>query len=172
MTDRMHPDDLARLADLVAERVLTELQTERPLAAPLLTADEVARAYSVKASWVRENADSLGVIRLSDGPRARLRFDPDVIAERMTRSSGSKTSRVSKNRSPKGPRTEPADGAPGTSLDNVPVCGFDSGVPNSRASAALTASPVTPKDELQRKAQRTARARSRTPSDGRKGASG
>jgi hypothetical protein len=49
----------------------------------LLTASEVATRFKVDRSWVYAHADELGVIRLGDGPRPRLRFDPAVVARHL-----------------------------------------------------------------------------------------
>jgi hypothetical protein len=49
----------------------------------LLTASEVAVAFNVARGWVYAHADELGAIRLGDGPRPRLRFDPAVVAQRL-----------------------------------------------------------------------------------------
>jgi len=83
---RLHPDNLAALADLVAERVAARLgdgrrpdEEER-----LLKAAEVARRFRVSPEWVRENAERLGALRLGDGPRPRLRFDPARVAEEVS----------------------------------------------------------------------------------------
>ena len=83
---RLHPDDLATLADLVAERVLTGLaEGRRPDEEErLLTAAEVGRRFGVSPEWVRENAGRLGALRLGDGPRPRLRFDPERVAEELS----------------------------------------------------------------------------------------
>lgn len=51
--------------------------------APLLTAAQVARRLNVTRGWVYHHADELGALRLGDGPRARLRFDADLIAARL-----------------------------------------------------------------------------------------
>jgi hypothetical protein len=94
----LHPDDLATLADLVAERVLAGLAEERRPDAEerLLTAAEVARRFRVSPEWVRENAERLGALRLGDGPRPRLRFDPARVAEELSVRSvrGSPTRRI------------------------------------------------------------------------------
>jgi hypothetical protein len=50
---------------------------------PLLTAAEVAARFSVDRSWVYAHARELGVLRIGDGPRPRLRFDPGVVAQRQ-----------------------------------------------------------------------------------------
>ena len=48
--------------------------------APLLTAAEVAARLAVARGWVYAHARELGVVRLGDGPRPRLRFDPAIGA--------------------------------------------------------------------------------------------
>jgi hypothetical protein len=50
---------------------------------PLLTAVEVAVRFNVDRSWVYAHANELGVIRLGNGPRPRLRFDAAVVAQRL-----------------------------------------------------------------------------------------
>ena len=47
----------------------------------LLTAAEVASRYRVARSWVYAHAPELGAIRLGDGPRPRLRFDPAIVEQ-------------------------------------------------------------------------------------------
>lgn len=94
---RLHPADIDALAELVAERVAERLLSADPTGAlgvrtaarvaepeKLLTAREVAERYGVTPEWVRENAARLGVIRLGDGPRPRLRFDPEAVAATLT----------------------------------------------------------------------------------------
>jgi len=44
----------------------------------LLTAGQLAQQLGVTRAWVYENAHRLGAIRLGNGPRARLRFDPQT----------------------------------------------------------------------------------------------
>lgn len=112
VSGRLHPDDLTVLADLVAERVLAALAEDRRPGDEerLLTAAEVARRFGVSPEWVRENADRLGGLRLGDGPRPRLRFDPARVAEEVSarplrgRSDGSDRppERVSRRRGSRG----------------------------------------------------------------------
>lgn len=59
----------------MAERVPTD---------GLINAAEVARRFGISRSTVYERAEQLGAIRLGDGPKARLRFDPQTVAERLT----------------------------------------------------------------------------------------
>jgi hypothetical protein len=61
-------------ARAVAERVL-ELIDERQ-AVEMLDAAGLARVLGVDREWVYSHADRLGAIRLGDGPRPRLRFEP------------------------------------------------------------------------------------------------
>jgi hypothetical protein len=67
---RLNEAQLERLADLVAER----LDERRVTATALVGVRGVAAYLGVEASWVYDNAAKLGVRRLGDGPKARLRF--------------------------------------------------------------------------------------------------
>jgi len=44
---------------------------------PLVDAATLAGLLGVSRAYVYEHATDLGALRLGDGPRARLRFDPD-----------------------------------------------------------------------------------------------
>ena len=127
MTDpaRLHPDDLAALIEATARRVI-ELQHEHEHARRrFLTVGEVAARLSVSPEWVRDNADRLGVIRLGDGPRPRLRFDPDAVADTLRQSGTGRANRVTTPSSarsgaePKPQRTTVATA--GIALDRLPV---------------------------------------------------
>ena len=59
--------------------------------APLVDANELARLLSVSRDYVYEHADELGALRLSNGPRARLRFDPDVARAALACYSGKRS---------------------------------------------------------------------------------
>jgi hypothetical protein len=54
----------------------------------LWTASRVAAHYDVAVRFVYHHADELGCFRLGGGARPRLRFDPDVVAERWPRVGG------------------------------------------------------------------------------------
>src|SRR5689334_18867587 len=43
----------------------------------LVSASELAKRLGVERPWVYSNARKLGAVRLSNGPRAQLRFDVD-----------------------------------------------------------------------------------------------
>src|SRR4051794_23910127 len=57
-----------------------------PASAPrraLVDAIAIAQHLSVEPKWVREHASELGGQKLTDGPRGRWRFDPEVAAARF-----------------------------------------------------------------------------------------
>jgi hypothetical protein len=77
------------LVEAVAVRV-TELLADQlqPSPAPpaaqgparRLTAAEVSEWWGLQRGWVYQHATELAVIRIGDGQRPRLRFDPDKVA--------------------------------------------------------------------------------------------
>jgi hypothetical protein len=72
---------LGELAEAVAARVVELLERqERRSARGLATAADVAEQLGVHKSWVYAHADELGAIRLGEGRKARLRFDPERVA--------------------------------------------------------------------------------------------
>lgn len=87
------------LAKVVAALVVEELREElglRPVPAGLVDAGELAGLLGVARSWVYEHADELGVIRLGDGARPRLRFDAELARERFATCSESRGSAAPK----------------------------------------------------------------------------
>jgi len=85
---RVHPQDLERLADLIADRLsgppAPRPSSDLPHDERLLSAREVAERYGLSARWVREHAFELGGLRLGGGAKPRLRFDAATVASRMT----------------------------------------------------------------------------------------
>jgi hypothetical protein len=82
----------------------------------LLSAGDVAARLGVRRGWVYDHADELGVVRLGDGPRPRLRFDPDALAQRVRRS------RTWSGRVRQGPVPSARTvAAPGRSSSSVPL---------------------------------------------------
>jgi hypothetical protein len=81
MAERLHPDDLEALADLVAERLaqfVAGVPQTSPAPSPrggLVTAAVLAERLGVTADTVRAHADALGAVRIGEGPKPRLRFD-------------------------------------------------------------------------------------------------
>lgn len=94
--------------EALARRVAARLQTEQAAPDRLLSAAQVATRLCVQRSWVYDHAEELGVVRLGDGPRPRLRFDPEVIAELTVR-----------RRTPGGSRTRTVPRASG--MDLLPI---------------------------------------------------
>src|SRR3954454_4962939 len=68
--------------DAIARHVVEMLRAEALIGDDaLLTAAEVAVRYGVSRTWVYENAECLGAIRLGNGKKPRLRFDPKRVCE-------------------------------------------------------------------------------------------
>lgn len=73
---------LARhLRPLVDEAVSRRLDT--PKAGEFVDAAEIARRFTVKPQWVRDHADELGAVRVGQGERPRLRFDPALVEQHL-----------------------------------------------------------------------------------------
>lgn len=51
----------------------------------LVDAATLAAGWGVSRDWVYERADELGALRLGNGPKARLRFDPIVARAALAR---------------------------------------------------------------------------------------
>jgi hypothetical protein len=79
-----------RTAELVLERL-----TGGQMPAGLVDARTVADALGCSAETVRDHADELGVVRLGDGPRPRLRFDLATARVAWSARSGSGRSQPS-----------------------------------------------------------------------------
>jgi hypothetical protein len=69
--------DLAPEAMEAIARRVAALLADPPPAARLVDAAEVADLLGVARSWVYDNAERLGAVRIGDGPRGRLRFNVD-----------------------------------------------------------------------------------------------
>jgi ATP-binding cassette subfamily B protein len=82
----MH-DKLMVLPGPYRQQVAAQLGPRLPdaLSSSMLTAAQVAARFNVDRGWVYAHAAELGVVRLGEGPRARLRFDPAVVAQRARR---------------------------------------------------------------------------------------
>lgn len=85
-------DGLLRLAPESIEALaarLAEILTAGPGSPPatdedgMISAARVAELWEVQRRWVYEHRDDLGAVELGKGPRPRLRFDPEVVAERL-----------------------------------------------------------------------------------------
>jgi hypothetical protein len=70
--------------EAVATRVADLLRAGQ-VGADLVDANEIARRFRVSRDFVYEHADDLGAVRLGNGPKARLRFDPTKVAQTLRR---------------------------------------------------------------------------------------
>jgi len=72
----------AEFVEAVARRVAELLSDHAPDEQAMVDAAFVARELSVERDWVYDHATQLGGVRLG-GPRGRLRFDMNVVRERL-----------------------------------------------------------------------------------------
>jgi len=82
------------LVEAVAERVVELLRADSPEprnGSQLVSADALARWLGVSRSHVYEHADDLGAIRLGEGKRAHLRFDPETARAALARYGSEKS---------------------------------------------------------------------------------
>lgn len=103
---RLDASSIEAVALRVVE-LLREGDSDIAVAAPeLIDAAEVARRFRLSRDYVYDHADDLGAIRVGNGPRPRLRFDPAVVAKRLTPCSDSKGSQATEPRTGQ-PKTRP-----------------------------------------------------------------
>lgn len=69
--------------EAIAGRVAALIKRPGPSAHQLLDPKELASALNVSLDYVYEHAVDLGVMRLGDGPKARLRFDLTAAQQAM-----------------------------------------------------------------------------------------
>ena len=69
-------------AKLVFELLGVEV-AERDRGPVLEDARQTAERFSLSKRWVYEHAEELGVIRVGEGHRPRLRFDPHIVRQRI-----------------------------------------------------------------------------------------
>jgi hypothetical protein len=89
---RLAPDSIEMLARRIAEILAVAGPPSSPVRPQLISAEEVAGWWGVGRRWVYDHADELGARRLGAGPRPRLRFDPDEVAERLGSPAGRRRS--------------------------------------------------------------------------------
>lgn len=77
----VHLDDDS--VNAVADRIVQLLRAES-IGCELIDVAEVARRFSLSRDYVYEHADDLGAVRLGSGPKARLRFSPTTVRERLS----------------------------------------------------------------------------------------
>jgi hypothetical protein len=92
-------NDLA--VERIAQRVAELLTAEAPQApSRMVDAATLARELGVERDWVYEHAEELGAVRLG-GPKGRLRFDRNGVADRLGVVSRRRTTRTA-SRVPQG----------------------------------------------------------------------
>jgi hypothetical protein len=83
----------AMLVEATARRVVELLDRRDVAATPprLVDAAELASLLGVSRSTVYEHADELGAVRLGEGAKPRLRFDPDRARAAVSCSEGGRS---------------------------------------------------------------------------------
>ncbi len=122
-----------------------------PAPGRLLSASEVAERWGVDRSWVYQHAERLGAIRLGDGPRPRLRFDPQQLTSRLGRTPTTRRLRVRAN-----PRRSPTNRADPLRL--LEIRGgpeLSSHDPKARRPSGRAACPTTKEIDDAKDGQRT-----------------
>ncbi len=108
MSELLHldPASVDAIARRVAELLGEALRSGCARSQELVDAGEISRRFGVSRNWAYENAAELRAIRLGSGPKARLRFDPAIVSERLNACSASKGSAPAENAAlePKTPR--------------------------------------------------------------------
>jgi hypothetical protein len=103
----LSPQAVEQIAIRVAQLLRHERARSEPSTAPTwMTAKELAHHLKLNPAWVYEHAEELGAIRTGDGPKARMRFDPQTATEALRR-----------HQKP----SVPASGRPGRMAPRAPV---------------------------------------------------
>jgi hypothetical protein len=71
--------------EAIARRVVGLLEKRGLQNRELIDAAELARRFGIKRAWVYSHAIELGAVKLGDGAKPRLRFDPEVAARVLRR---------------------------------------------------------------------------------------
>jgi hypothetical protein len=72
-----------RMVELLAELLADKLETRRLERSRWVSAEAVAAHLGVERDYVYAHAGELGVRRLGEGPRSRLRFRLDLVDEAL-----------------------------------------------------------------------------------------
>jgi DNA-binding transcriptional ArsR family regulator len=116
--------DVAEAAAAAAVRRVLDALEERPITRPpLVDATQVARALGVSRDTVYEHAEALGVRRVGDGIRPRLRFDLDEALAAWTARQASAQSQTARSRLATGNKASRPRRGSGTSIDLLPIRG-------------------------------------------------
>ncbi len=71
--------------EAIARRVVELLERRGLQQRELVDATELARRFGIERSWVYSHAIELGAVKLGEGPKPRLRFDPEIAARVLRR---------------------------------------------------------------------------------------
>jgi len=74
-----------RTVEEIARRVVALLERRGLGRRELVDAAELARRFGIERSWVYTHAIELGAVKLGNGAKPRLRFDPEVAARVLRR---------------------------------------------------------------------------------------
>jgi hypothetical protein len=77
------PEAIEQIAQRVAQLLRHSEPSRSDRNTGLLDAGQLARQLGTTRAWVYEHANELGAITLGDGPRPRLRFDPEIAAQAL-----------------------------------------------------------------------------------------
>ncbi|MGH3427055.1 MAG: hypothetical protein ACRDQZ_05740 [Mycobacteriales bacterium] len=80
----------AKTIHAVARRVVELLEQRGLQSRELVDAAELARRFRIERSWVYSHAIELGAVKLGNGAKPRLRFDPQIAA-RVLRKAGERS---------------------------------------------------------------------------------
>lgn len=70
----------AETVEKIARRVVELLERHGLQRRELVDAAELARRFGIERSWVYTHAIELGAVKLGNGAKPRLRFDPEIAA--------------------------------------------------------------------------------------------
>jgi hypothetical protein len=118
------------LVEAIARRVVEILEERGLQQRVLVDAAELARRLGVERSWIYTHAIELGAVKLGEGPKARLRFDPEIAA-RVLRKVGEGPAAAPPARS--GERAGQPPGRRGSEIPLLPVRGRGKAGPHPAA---------------------------------------
>lgn len=74
--------------EAIARRVVEILEGRGLQQRELVDASELARRFGIERSWVYSHAIELGAVKLGNGAKPRLRFDPQIAVRVLRRVDG------------------------------------------------------------------------------------
>lgn len=75
----------------IARRVVELLEQRGLQQRELVDAAELARRFGIERSWVYTHAIELGAVKLGNGAKPRLRFDPEIAVRVLRKVDGKPT---------------------------------------------------------------------------------